>query len=156
MKKTKLSSVRDWGSKTIFLRGVLKQNSTKKQLTNQLGVSIIYTTVLGDTLISPRKMFLISTLYYAMNAQIDLMKLQFCTEIEMECFYIAQNINSRKLGKNYRRMQATKEEGMNRYKWQVCFFIDDIPEHVNFSTFRTIFLQGHSAFWMTLFTQLYR
>jgi hypothetical protein len=51
-----------------------------------------------------------------MNAQIDLMKLQFCTEIEMQCFYLAQNINSSKLEKLDRRMQATKEEGTNEYK----------------------------------------
>lgn len=61
---------------------------TKAKFTNQQIVTNIIS--LGDTLISPLKMFSISTLYYAMNARIDLMKLQFCTEIKMEYFYLAQ------------------------------------------------------------------
>jgi hypothetical protein len=78
-------------------------------------------------------MFLISTLYYAMNAQIDLMSLQFCTEIEMECFYLVQNINSRKLEENYRKMQANKRRRNRPIQVTLFFCVDAIPEHVNFS-----------------------
>ena len=46
------------------------------------------------TLISPLKMFLISTSYDVMIVQIDLMKIQFCTEIETKCSHLAHNQDS--------------------------------------------------------------
>ena len=69
------------------------QNISSSDDINKLSNKLAMKSLLGVTLISLQKMSLISTSYYAVIVQIDLMKIQFCTEIETKCSHLAHNQN---------------------------------------------------------------